>query len=377
MPAAVNSRTKSDQELPSALELLEVVLSAFDIRREALEPARCILGDRTARRGFKGTCRTRRWCCRLTAALGEFERQGLLELPFWYVSDLPTERRLFLFIAAGVEMVRWEELLRAGPASGRAHLRFLATDLALRLAPLLASSPFLLGSPMLASPPAWADAERRGEMLQALYARVSPRVPYDELAARILCSRNSLTAWLKHGKRPMPNNIDVLARFLAGAGLGEQSSIRTTLRWHYGLAEIADRVAAALGRPFTLELAAVFAEAITCSVQQLRNGIDAGEVPPGLAAVMLVRSARHFEFLEEAAAHVERHGASPDWREDLLAAHSAWQRLPKGSEDEARGDLLALCRSLPRREGKPRLGKSLGAPRLRPRKPIARRSSSS
>jgi hypothetical protein len=331
--------------LPTSTQLLGAVVDAFRARKEASTTVvRCVLRNSTSRRGFVGRCETRRWCCPLTAFTRFLVEDDLVPLP----SGVEQLGHLTLFLPIAQQMIQWDRHAPVTELAARAHLRTLVIELAPRVTFFAAECGAHLNEVIFAESPAWADPARRSEPLVRLIEATFGEVTQASVAQRLGAWPHAVGRWLSKGERPKLQSIREIARLCGRrAGVRQEHAIARTLRWHYGLAELADRLRDVVGGECVQELARVFTALVHCSFDRARE--HGGRViAERFASLAISPYDPPFDVVLE---HARRHGATPEWERDACAVRTARSRHAASAPSNAPDALAWLVASLPRHGG--------------------------
>jgi hypothetical protein len=301
--------------LPASTQLLGYFVDAFEARRGA-GPNACYLRDRTGSRALAGSGRTRRWCCLLTAFIECLHEKKVVDS-----TRLSEAHEQALFLSLASTMKTWDAVAPHARAPLRAHLRFLALDLAGKIVGLgRAGCDFGIRTSLANAPPAWTSPSRRTEPIERL---LSDGSTLSAVASRLGVEWHTVVAWFSKGKRPSASSIKLLADELDECGHGGGDDLSVSLFVHYSLND----VVATLGRLCSVE------EASDAASVASRLVLCAGTTPArdpllGFAMSMMLPPTRWLEW-------ALRHGASQDWAEDYERAKADYQAaniLESGSD---------------------------------------------
>lgn len=335
----------SAPSLPTAMALLSSVKRAFDASRDAPASAARVLKSSTSCKGFQGKHRTKKWCCRLTAVLDVLVDRDIV--PDGALVPLDTHSALFLIL--GVEMTWWERLrTRGAPASAQAHLQHLAVDAGLRLGVLLGQLDEASMPQLLDPNSAWADPSRRGEFVKMLMETSGFRTQ-KEFCKVTGFNEDTVTGWVRHGRRPTPESIDLLsaatARRIPGAS---RSSLARLLWWHYALSSLSSEIAAAFGQEFAGGLARLFIATTTQVAANARAGLASGAIRDNIH-VGEVGSLRTWTDVSPPVTLLQHVGASDEIIAQVKIAQAAWKSVMVPAAGKWRADLLVLITDMPKR----------------------------
>ena len=340
----------NDDGLPNGMMLIGAVVNALKLTRDLPLDVKCNLADRTSRRGFKGMCKTRFWCCRLTALCQSLIHHELVRIPP-ILGDDAESHRLALFTMLAPQLIMWEQLRASdGRVSELALLRHAAATEAIRVGFLLSAMPEAhpAMSSLMSTSPAWADSDRRIEPLRKLYDRAGCKIQ-KAFAEALGYTEDTITEWFHHGKRPSTAALTDIATYFATAiPEAQQADVTRTLRWHYALSTLVDDLKRRFGPDSVNEIVAVCVGVATCVARRFRA--DPDPTIPARAAQAALHMAQKVDDAEGVIAHAARHGASAGFVDDVIAAHHLWRRImPPDAGNEAPLELELLVRHLPRR----------------------------
>lgn len=215
------------------------------------------------------------------------------------------------------------------------YLRLAAIDFALRLASLL----WLTKAPVREQPdiPIWARENGRNLLLHELIARCRTRMTRDRLedllysaARRGLYTRKTVDRWLAthNATRPAPYHIEVLARIFANEVPDEsEETLKRTLRLHYGLCDLGDRVAHFISRGAVQGLAVALLRYGYAALDFLKH-CSTPETQMAEIQMESLTSGTAFTSNLFILRHLWRNESHPLWKTDLAAAMggiTAWK----------------------------------------------------
>lgn len=300
--------------LPESTALLGLLVDAFDARTATGSNVR-FLKDRSSARAFSGSVRTRHWCCRLNAFI-----DYLIEKRVVVVGAVPSELgRSALFLVFASAMKSWDAVAPHATAPLRAHLRFLALDLAAKVSGLQRIG-FDFGIQYACDDrlPAWGDRARRSEPLEPL--RMGKTL--NDLSACIGCRPHTVGDWFSRGVRPTNESLELLAGLLAERGLGEVDVIRRGLLVHYSMGDLVGFLSSPQGAatdPWLSADEAVDVARVVSGLVRCASGRDAGDARDALRECFITPPA---SWLESARSH----GASEQWAADFMLAKRDYER---------------------------------------------------
>lgn len=320
---------------PTGMQLVGAVVRAFDATKDAPERARCVLRSRTARRGFRGECETRRWCCPLSALCHFLVERKLIHAPS--TGGVEAQEWVTVFFPLAIENICWELVRQATPSlSLRAHFRYAVTVAAHRVGLLLATAE----RPSFLVEPTWADPKRRVEPLQQILSGTG--FTQKQLADDVGFGEDTVSRWMA-GDRPSNYAMDLLGGVVARRLATMDATVATrNLRWHYALADLADAASAVLGRDVVSEAARVFTKVVGC-VQGGVASRASEAVGVGMRSVHALNLCSHF------TSHIEAHGASAEFVRDVQQAASEWAAAMPSVDDADHREIEMLVRYMPRR----------------------------
>jgi hypothetical protein len=295
--------------LPASIVLLGLFVDAFQARGGTGSKA-CFLRSRESRRWFAGTCRSRNWCCPLTAFLDFLVERGVVDM-----ERAPAGKEMLFFVFAS-SMEAWDAVAPLARAPLRAHLRFAALDIGMKLSLLdLAGFNFGLRTRDECDVPAWADQARRAEPLRELRRQAGTQ---SAMADKICCSEHTVSGWFSRGVRPSDTQLGYIAQLHARFGLGDAESVERELLVHYSLGDLLSLLTAqhrAIGGRAWLppdevsDLAGAMSRSLGCAARSV--------VPVAAEAILVAAFSTPprmwlDNFLD--------HGASPAWVDDCALA---------------------------------------------------------
>jgi hypothetical protein len=342
------SNARPSGKVPTGLELAGVVVRAFDGTVDLPNGARCILQAKTAQRAFRGECRTRKWCCLLTAFLGVLMDREVIALPTGLLGPDRATSRAVLFVAVAPSILCWDRLdLKPDTNILRGHFRYALTIAAIRLGALIGASG---SSTDLISPEAaWLRFERRSELLNQLWARAGSPAP-KTFAQKLGYDEETVASWLKRDVRPRGHALVDLGKYFEHEISGISATIVVRqLRWHYALSDIAKALSRVFGYDTVHEAAVIASAVANCVASKVREGCAANEVTPIHLAHLTTRSTFSEEWMQHIVDHAQRHGASEEFAADVLHAGHAWRASVQHQESgEDGGEWALVLSALPR-----------------------------
>lgn len=333
---------------PSGIQLVGAVVRAFNATKDAPESAKCVLRSKTAQRGFRGECRTTRWCCPLSALCEFLLGQTLVAAPRVLADDDADSARLTIFVPLAVEVICWDQLSDAGElADLLPHLRYALASAGPRVGMALAAAGG--GVPGFLRDCAWADPSRRAEPLRNLFERSGCRTK-SRFADELGWDRDTVTRWLTHGGAPTTAALrDLGTYFEQKIAEADAAGVERELRWHYALADLGDRISARLGRAAVTEAASVFCAIVACAARRMTTGAFSHET----LMLNAVCSNHRLGDAQCLADHAAMHGATPEFIADALAASAAWRGvLSSARREDLPPEFALLFAHLPRSGGR-------------------------
>lgn len=302
---------------------LRAVVQALDIENDELR-------NRTARRFFAGE------------SVDEYSRNLVLEALAQALIDcgmvpesldaLPDGVSLATAVGMGLGLAgeRWDHLMatiqsRSTAAVdvgsvGPAFLSLVAVDLSLRVFALHR----LTGWPLPdVKTPLWVQENGGGRILRRLLAHAG--MNRDQLSRRLGASYTSVDNWLDGKTRPNRAYVSALAEELAKPETGlTAEELEQVLRRQFALSQLADLLAARIGREAVVETTAAVARFARMLSESLDFPLSRKENPNHVELRLLL-----FGCLEDSAPvllwWLSKLEPDPVWRQDILAASEPWE----------------------------------------------------
>ena len=303
--------------------ILRAVVQALDIENDELR-------NRTARRFFAGE------------SVDEYNRNLVFEALGQALIDcgmvpeslaaLPDGVSLATAVGMGVGLAgeRWDHLIATiqsrGTAAvdvgsvGTAFLRLVAVDLSLRVFALHR----LTGWPLPdIETPLWVQENGGGRILRRLLAHAG--MNRDRLTRRLGASYTSVDNWLDGKTQPNRAYVSALAEELATPETGLTAvKLEQELRRQFALAQLADLLAARIGREAVAEITTAVARFARMLSESLDFPLSRDEFSNHVELRLLL-----FGCLEDSAPvllwWMSKLELDPQWRRDILAASEPWE----------------------------------------------------
>lgn len=309
--------------LPASTELLGLFVRTLDARRYADGSKACALRDRTSRRCFAGSVRTRHWCCPLTGLLAFLFGEGLMS---------PAADAGAAFLAFAAAILRWDAVTRESASSARAHLRVAAIELA-SIVRLLK----LAGIEDAARQPTWIDFGGRAVPLNDL-RRAAKSPSFRALSTKLGFTEHTIGRWFNKGERPSREALQALAKHFSENETARAVLYRT-LYWHYALGDLMVGLSQWLPIADIRDIALVAASIARCTPVSLELGpLSALEIAALLPTV------------PAALGHAVFHGASPDWIVETAPVLEQYEAAGIGEHGTARAHVEFILGGLPKRK---------------------------